>query len=64
MINSELFVQSDRLAALTIAGSQRYLLFAVVGVTFPFLIVSTSTADHSRLSALIRCLDSKARSCS
>lgn len=40
-LNSELFVQSDRLAAFAITGSQRYLLFSVVGVTFPFLIVST-----------------------
>lgn len=43
-LNSELFVQSDRLAAFAITGSQRYLLFSVVGVTFPFLIVSTTTS--------------------
>lgn len=40
-LNSELFVQSERLAAFTIAGSQRYLLFSTVGLVFPFLIVST-----------------------
>lgn len=64
-LNSELFVQSDRLAAVTIAGSQRYLLFSIVGVTFPFLIVSTkSITDHSRLSAMLRCLNSNTGSCS
>lgn len=40
-LNSELFVQSDRVAAVVITGGQRYLLFSLVGVTFPFLIVST-----------------------
>ncbi|XP_056887269.1 solute carrier family 2 member 9, like 1 [Takifugu flavidus] len=37
-LNSELFVQSDRLAAFVITGSQRYLLFSTVGFAFPFLI--------------------------
>uniref|UniRef100_H3D0N7 Solute carrier family 2, facilitated glucose transporter member 5 n=1 Tax=Tetraodon nigroviridis TaxID=99883 RepID=H3D0N7_TETNG len=37
-LNGELFVQSDRLAAFAVTGSQRYLLFSVVGMTFPFLI--------------------------
>uniref|UniRef100_H2TBL4 Solute carrier family 2 member 9, like 1 n=1 Tax=Takifugu rubripes TaxID=31033 RepID=H2TBL4_TAKRU len=39
-LNSELFVQSDRLAAFVITGSQRYLLFSTVGFAFPFLIVT------------------------
>lgn len=64
-LNSELFVQSDRLAAFAITGSQRSVLFSVVGVTFPFLIVSTmSITDHNRLSAMLRCLNSNTRSCS
>lgn len=54
-LNSEIFVQSDRLAAFTITGGQRYLLFSVVGVAFPFLIVSTiPITDHNRLSAMLR----------
>lgn len=64
-LNSELFVQSDRLGAFTITGSQRYLLFSTVGVTFPFLIVSrTSMADHGGPSAVLRCLNSNPHSCS
>lgn len=63
-LNSELFVQSDRLAALAVTGGQRYLLFSVVGVTFPFLIVSTSITHHKRLSAMLRCLNCNRRSCS
>lgn len=54
-LNSELFVQSDRLAAFVITGSQRYLLFSTVGFAFPFLIVSTvNITDLSWLSAVIR----------
>lgn len=46
-LNSELFVQSDRVAAFVVTGGQRYLLFSLVGVTFPFLIVSTKTHHRS-----------------
>lgn len=49
-LNSELFVQSDRVAAFVITGGQRYLLFSLVGVTFPFLIVSTK--KHHRSPAI------------
>lgn len=52
-LNSELFVQSDRLAAFAVTGSQRYLLHSTVGVTFPFLIVSTViSTDPNRLPAM------------
>lgn len=50
-LSSELFVQSDRMAAVVITGGQRYLLFSLVGVTFPFLIVSTK--KHHRSPAAV-----------
>ncbi|XP_056293869.1 solute carrier family 2 member 9, like 1 [Pseudoliparis swirei] len=37
-LHSELFVQSDRLAAFVLLGMQRWSLFAVLGFVFPFLI--------------------------
>uniref|UniRef100_A0A4W6D6C9 Solute carrier family 2, facilitated glucose transporter member 5 n=1 Tax=Lates calcarifer TaxID=8187 RepID=A0A4W6D6C9_LATCA len=42
-LNSEIFIQSDRLAALVLMGIQRWLLFAVLGLVFPFLINGLST---------------------
>ncbi|XP_035518265.1 solute carrier family 2 member 9, like 1 [Morone saxatilis] len=37
-LNSEIFVQSDRMAAFVLMGIQRWLMFAVLGLVFPFLI--------------------------
>ncbi|XP_069007636.1 solute carrier family 2 member 9, like 1 [Embiotoca jacksoni] len=37
-INSELFIQSNRPAAFVLMGMQRWLLFALQGLIFPFLI--------------------------
>ncbi|XP_054472132.1 solute carrier family 2 member 9, like 1 [Anoplopoma fimbria] len=34
----EIFIQSDRLAAFVLMGLQRWLLFVVLGLVFPFLI--------------------------
>lgn len=41
-LNNELFIQSDRMAAFVIVGIQRWLCFAVLGLVFPFLIVSAT----------------------
>ncbi|CAJ1051449.1 solute carrier family 2 member 9%2C like 1 [Xyrichtys novacula] len=35
---NEIFIQSDRLAAFVLAGIQRWLLFAILGLAFPFII--------------------------
>uniref|UniRef100_A0A8C2X7G4 Solute carrier family 2, facilitated glucose transporter member 5 n=2 Tax=Cyclopterus lumpus TaxID=8103 RepID=A0A8C2X7G4_CYCLU len=37
-LHSEIFIQSDRLAAFVLMGVQRWSLFAVLGLLFPFLI--------------------------
>uniref|UniRef100_A0A3B4VI97 Solute carrier family 2, facilitated glucose transporter member 5 n=1 Tax=Seriola dumerili TaxID=41447 RepID=A0A3B4VI97_SERDU len=37
-LNSEIFIQSDRLAALVLTGIQRWVMFAILGLVFPFLI--------------------------
>ncbi|XP_041836743.1 solute carrier family 2 member 9, like 1 [Melanotaenia boesemani] len=37
-INSELFIQSNRLAAFVLMGLQRWFMFATLGLIFPFLI--------------------------
>ncbi|XP_017285447.1 solute carrier family 2 member 9, like 1 [Kryptolebias marmoratus] len=37
-LNSELFIQSDRLAAFVLMGLQRWFMEAVLGLIFPFLI--------------------------
>ncbi|XP_063767634.1 solute carrier family 2 member 9, like 1 isoform X2 [Eleginops maclovinus] len=37
-LHSELFIQSDRMAAFVLIGSLRWLFFALVGLIFPFLI--------------------------
>lgn len=37
-LNSEIFIQSNRLAASVLVGFLRWLLFAILGLTFPFLI--------------------------
>ncbi|XP_040890502.1 solute carrier family 2 member 9, like 1 [Toxotes jaculatrix] len=42
-LNSEIFIQSDRLAALVLMGIQRWLLFSVLGLVFPFLINALSS---------------------
>lgn len=39
-LSSELFVQSDRVAALVISGTQRWLTMALIGLVFPFILVS------------------------
>ncbi|KAM8916765.1 solute carrier family 2 member 9, like 1 [Spinachia spinachia] len=37
-LHSEIFIQSDRLAAFVLLGMLRWLLYAVLGLVFPFLI--------------------------
>ncbi|KAM7402557.1 hypothetical protein PAMP_017785 [Pampus punctatissimus] len=37
-LNSEIFIQSNQLAAFVLMGIQRWFLFAVLGLVFPFLI--------------------------
>ncbi|XP_024915701.1 solute carrier family 2 member 9, like 1 isoform X2 [Cynoglossus semilaevis] len=37
-LSSELFVQSDRVAALVISGTQRWLTMALIGLVFPFIL--------------------------
>ncbi|CAK6958690.1 solute carrier family 2 member 9%2C like 1 [Scomber scombrus] len=37
-LNSEIFIQSNRMASLVLMGIQRWSLFAVLGLVFPFLI--------------------------
>ncbi|KAL6111836.1 uncharacterized protein ACO6RY_08729 [Pungitius sinensis] len=37
-LHSEIFIQSDRLAAFVLLGMLRWLLYAVLGLLFPFLI--------------------------
>ncbi|XP_033938913.1 solute carrier family 2 member 9, like 1 isoform X1 [Pseudochaenichthys georgianus] len=37
-LHSELFIQSDRMAAFVLIGSQRWFVFALLGLVFPFLI--------------------------
>ncbi|KAM9860194.1 solute carrier family 2 member 9, like 1 [Aulostomus maculatus] len=37
-LSSEIFLQSDRVAALVLVGTLRWLFFAVMGLVFPFLI--------------------------
>uniref|UniRef100_A0A8D3CHF5 Solute carrier family 2, facilitated glucose transporter member 5 n=1 Tax=Scophthalmus maximus TaxID=52904 RepID=A0A8D3CHF5_SCOMX len=39
-LNTELFIQSNRVAALVLTGIQRWLMFVVVGLVFPFLITA------------------------
>uniref|UniRef100_A0A3Q2QBD1 Solute carrier family 2, facilitated glucose transporter member 5 n=1 Tax=Fundulus heteroclitus TaxID=8078 RepID=A0A3Q2QBD1_FUNHE len=39
-LSSELFIQSDRLAAFVLMGLHRWFIFAVLGLLFPFIIVS------------------------
>lgn len=41
-LSSELFIQSDRLAALVLMGLQRWFMIALLGLVFPFLIVSAA----------------------
>ena len=40
-LNSEIFTQSNRLAAFVLVGLHRWLFFAVLGLIFPFIIVNT-----------------------
>ncbi|XP_028262591.1 solute carrier family 2 member 9, like 1 [Parambassis ranga] len=42
-LSSELFIQSDRLAALVLMGLQRWFMFALLGLVFPFLIAALSS---------------------
>ncbi|KAM7423142.1 hypothetical protein PAMA_010930 [Pampus argenteus] len=37
-LNSEIFIQSNQLAAFVLMGIQRWFLFAVLGLVFPFII--------------------------
>ncbi|XP_071350999.1 solute carrier family 2 member 9, like 1 [Trachinotus anak] len=42
-LTSEIFIQSDRMAALVLMGIQRWLMFAILGLVFPFLINALSS---------------------
>lgn len=42
-LNTEIFVQSERMAAVVIVGMNRWFMYAVMGLIFPFLIVSLSS---------------------
>ncbi|KAM6927934.1 solute carrier family 2 member 9, like 1 [Xenentodon cancila] len=42
-LNSEIFLQSNRLAAFALLGLQRWFFFAVLGLIFPFLIRAFSS---------------------
>ncbi|CAG5983546.1 solute carrier family 2 member 9, like 1 [Menidia menidia] len=42
-LNSELFIQSHRLAAFVLLGLLRWVLFAIMGLIFPFLINALSS---------------------
>lgn len=45
-LQSEIFVQSDRMAAFVLMGILRWGLFALLGLLFPFLIVSTANISE------------------
>ncbi|XP_060926133.1 solute carrier family 2 member 9, like 1 isoform X2 [Limanda limanda] len=51
-LNSELFIQSNRVAALVLMGIQRWSIFAVMGFVFPFLINTL----HSYCFVLFACV--------
>ncbi|TKS70942.1 Solute carrier family 2, facilitated glucose transporter member 5 [Collichthys lucidus] len=51
-LNSELFIQSNRLASFVLMGIQRWLMFAIMGLVFPFLI----TALNSYCFVLFACM--------
>lgn len=59
-LNSEIFIQSDRLAALVLMGIQRWLLFAVLGLVFPFLIVSITNV---KLRQTMACYKKNCKCC-
>ncbi|XP_040015334.1 solute carrier family 2 member 9, like 1 [Xiphias gladius] len=42
-LNSEIFIQSNRMAAIVIIGIQRWLVYFVLGLVFPFLINALSS---------------------
>lgn len=42
-VHSEIFLQSDRIASFVLMGIQRWGLLSLLGLIFPFLIVSVST---------------------
>ncbi|XP_019942139.1 solute carrier family 2 member 9, like 1 [Paralichthys olivaceus] len=42
-LNSEVFIQSNRVAALVFMGIQRWFTFAVMGLVFPFIIEALSS---------------------
>lgn len=47
-LQSEIFIQSDRMAAFVLMGILRWGLVAMLGLIFPFLIVSAANiTDHS-----------------
>ncbi|XP_062267435.1 solute carrier family 2 member 9, like 1 [Platichthys flesus] len=51
-LNSELFIQSNRVTALVLMGIQRWSIFAVMGFVFPFLIETL----HSYCFVLFACI--------
>ncbi|CAB1428114.1 unnamed protein product [Pleuronectes platessa] len=51
-LNSELFIQSNRVEALVLMGIQRWSIFAVMGFIFPFLIETL----HSYCFVLFACM--------
>ncbi len=46
-LSNEIFIQSDRLAAFVLMGIQRWVTFAITGLVFPFLIVSTTNTNKA-----------------
>lgn len=49
-LQSEIFVQSDRMAAFVLMGIHRWGLFALLGLIFPFMIVSAATRHNPPIS--------------
>uniref|UniRef100_M3ZIE7 Solute carrier family 2, facilitated glucose transporter member 5 n=1 Tax=Xiphophorus maculatus TaxID=8083 RepID=M3ZIE7_XIPMA len=45
-LSTELFTQSDRLAAFVLMGLQRWFMFSMVGLIFPFLIVLSTLSPQ------------------
>lgn len=45
-VHSEIFLQSDRMASFVLMGIQRWGLLSLLGLIFPFLIVSLSTSQQ------------------
>uniref|UniRef100_A0A8C6WY80 Solute carrier family 2, facilitated glucose transporter member 5 n=1 Tax=Neogobius melanostomus TaxID=47308 RepID=A0A8C6WY80_9GOBI len=57
-LNAEIFVQSERTAAVVMVGMQRWLMYGLMGLIFPFLIVALSSYCYVLFacSCLVGCL--------